>query len=144
MEENQHVTTGEKKLILIETKKKEIFRGLYIFLLITFVVLFLRIMLRIFGANPQSFFAGFIYVLSTLFLLPFFNIFPQFQDIPIEGQHTFDSPALTAIFCYTIVVFLIIGVIHIGSKILKTERQVDEVVRKDHPVDTKIVNELVK
>jgi len=144
MEESIPINSAQKKLIIIETKKKEIFRGLYIFFLVSSVFLFLRIILRLFGANPQSIFAGLVYGISTLFLIPFYNIIPQFQDMPIEGQGMFDASALLAIFCYGIIVLLAIGVIHIGSKILKTEKQVDEIVKTDQPMDIKIVNDAVK
>src|SRR5258708_40228882 len=87
--------TAEKDLIVIEATKKEILRGLLIFWLVSSVFLFLRIFLRALGADPHSPFAMFIYFISGIFLLPFWGIFPQFQDTILSGQHKFDSPAFT-------------------------------------------------
>jgi hypothetical protein len=144
MDEHVTIAPAEKKLILFEAREKEIFRILYIVLILAFAFLFLRIVLRAFGANPQSVFAGIVYIISTLFLLPFLNMFPQFHDTPIIGQPAFDAAAMFAIFCYAVAILVIMGITHIVIRILKTEKQVNEVVKKDHPVDTKIVSEVIK
>ena len=46
-----------------------------------------------------------------------------------------DAPAATAIFCYTILSFLITVVVFIVARMIKTGKQVDETVGKDNPVD---------
>jgi hypothetical protein len=144
MNEDINIDPVAKKLIVLEARKKEIFRGLIIFLLFSTGTLFLRIILRAVGANPQSLFAGLVYVISTIFLLPFLNIFPQFQDMPIAGKPAFDASAAVAIFCYIVLVLVIMAVTYIAIRILNIEKQVDAVVKKDHPVDTRIVNEVIK
>jgi hypothetical protein len=144
MNEDINIDPVAKKLIVLEARKKEIFRGLIIFLLFSTGTLFLRIILRAVGANPQSLFAGLVYVISTIFLLPFLNIFPQFQDMPIAGKPAFDASAAVAIFCYIVLVLAIMAVTYIAIRILNIEKQVDAVVKKDHPVDTRIVNEVIK
>ncbi len=136
--------TGTKDLLVMEATKKEIIRGLSIFLLTTFVLLFLRFILRLLGASAASLFAGFIYLISDLLLLPFFGIFPQFHTEILPGQMAFDAEALVAIFCYLVLYILAIAIVWLGSKMLKTGKQVEETVQKDNPVNPAEVEKVVK
>src|SRR5437762_1831664 len=113
MQEETYISGVQKKLIIIEAARKEIIRGLWIFLLVSFVFLSLRIILRAFGASPMSLFAGFIYLVSSIFLLPFFGIFSQSNVAIIPGDAMFDGTAVFAIFSYLVLVLLIVAVIQI-------------------------------
>jgi hypothetical protein len=143
-EKTQKFDTAEKSLVVIEATKKEILRGILVFWLVSTIFLFLRIFLEAMGADPQSFFAAFIYLISGIFLLPFFGIFPQAHDTIQPGHPTLDSPAFTAIFCYTILVILAVLVVVIVTKMLKTGKQVNETVEKNHPVDPTQSEAIVK
>ena len=133
-----------KELFAWEVWKKEIIRGLLIFWLVSTVFLFLRIVLRGLGSNPDSLFAGFIYLVSGFFLLPFYGIFPQLRDEIIGGRPSFDPAAFTAIFCYTILVLLAMAVVAIGVNMFKTRKQMDETVEKDNPIDPSSVDNIVR
>ena len=143
MDESTYIDKAKKKLLIIEVWRKEVIRGLSILLLVSLVFLFLRILLRLFGADPQNAFAAFIYVVSGIFLLPFFGIFPKSHDQIIAGQMTVDTSALLAFFCYIILILLAMGVMHIASKIVKTQNQADETVEKSHPIDTQVVDQSI-
>lgn len=132
----------QKKLFVIEARRNEIIRGLIIFLIISTTFLFIRIVLRMMGANPTSLFAGIIYLISTILLLPFINIFPQFHDIPIKAEPTFDASAFIAIFSYLFLVLLAIGIIYLIFRIVKTEKTVKEVLKKNQPVNKEILHDL--
>jgi len=69
------------------------------------VLLLLRFVLRLFGANPENYFASFIYTLSEPFVAPFSTLFisPTFNG----GANIFDVNLLIAIFVYALLVFLV-------------------------------------
>lgn len=134
---------AEKNLLVIEATKREILRGLAIFLLVAETFLFLRVILALVGANPSSLFAGFVYIISGIILIPFFGIFPQFQDTMTSGQIKFDAGAVIAMFCYLLIILLIMGVVAIISNMRKTKRQVNETVKKDTVINTTRVDEAV-
>lgn len=67
------------------------------------VLLLLRILLRLFGANPDNQFAAFIYNLSKPFVVPFNNLF----GTPELGRQVFDINAIVAIAAYAILAWLI-------------------------------------
>jgi hypothetical protein len=144
MDESTYIDPVKKNLLTIESIKKEILRGLSILLLVSLVFLFLRIMLRLFGANPETAFAGFIFLISGIFLLPFFGIFPRMSDRIVAGQMTIDASALVAFFCYLILILLAMSVTQIVANILKTEKQKDATVKKSHPIDTSIVDQSIE
>lgn len=67
------------------------------------VLLLLRVLLRLFGANPSNQFAQVIYGLSQPFVAPFANLFGN----PAFGRsHEFDINALVAIVAYAILTWL--------------------------------------
>jgi len=97
------INIGEKKVIKVDAAKKEIIRILFIILLLAVVFIFLRLVLKLFGANPETVFVGFIYLVSGFFMLPFFGIFPQYNDV-LPGRATVDVVAIIALFCYLILI----------------------------------------
>jgi hypothetical protein len=134
----------EKRVIILEARKKALVRIIFIFWLISTVFLFLRIFLKALGSDPQSLFAAFIYFVSDIFLFPFFGIFPHFRDTSQAGQPVFDASAITAIFCYSILVGLAISVISIVMRILKTGKQVNETIEENKLIDPTRSERVVK
>lgn len=74
------------------------------------VLLGLRFIFFILGAN-QTGIVQFIYALSSIFVLPFRNIFPS----PRTGEFYFDTAALLGIAMYYLLIFLIIKLIALFS-----------------------------
>lgn len=67
------------------------------------VLLFIRFILRLTGANPVNTFAAFIYGLSNIFIAPFATLF---NDPIIEQTRAFDVNALVAIAVYALLAWL--------------------------------------
>ncbi len=143
MNQTIRIKSAQKQLIVIETIRKEVLRALLIFLLVSITFLFLRTVLKLMGANSESVFVGFVYLVSGIFLLPFYGIFPQFED-PVPGQSGVDMPAFVAIFCYLILIPLAMGVVQIGAKIFKTGEQTNKTVEERQTVDTKVVDKALE
>lgn len=133
--ENEHIITpAEKKFFILEGNKKKIIRFLWIFWLLSTGFLFLRIFLETMGADPHSLFVMIIYLISGIFLLPFYGLFPYAASTIQPGKPTFDATALTCIFCYTVIILIASIIIHLVTGIKKIEEQVDETVEKNNPV----------
>jgi hypothetical protein len=135
---------AEKDFVVIEAVKKEIIRGMFAFWLVSTVFLFLRMFLKALGADPQSFFVALIYFISGVILLPFFGMFPNARDGIEPGRPTFDGSALTAIFCYTLLIMLCVAVTLIVARMVKTSKQVKETVEKDNLIDPTTSEQVVK
>ncbi|MBA3724319.1 MAG: YggT family protein [Candidatus Levybacteria bacterium] len=131
----------QKEVVRMEVVRKQIIRGIFIFLIVSNVFLFLRFFLRLFGADPENFFAGLIFMISTLFLLPFFGIFPNSHDGIIAGEMAVDSSAMVAGFCYNILGVLAMIVVQIGTAMLRTNKQADASVEKGKPINTQTVDQ---
>lgn len=136
------IDSAQKKILVIESWRKEIIRWLFVFLLVSSTFLFLRFFLKLIGANPESVFAAFVYLISGIFMLPFFGIIPSEQP-PVSGQMDFDGTALLAIFCYLILVLMGVAVVHLSAKIFKIGKQKEGSVRKEEIVDTSVIDENV-
>lgn len=134
----------EKDLVVIEAVKKEVIRGLGIFLLLAVTFLFLRIVFALLGSNPNSLFAGFVYLVSGIFLLPFWGIFPQLRTNPVAQEIIFDSAAFIALFSYLLVIPLTMAIVAIVASMFKTNKQVHETVEKDTLIDPSDVDTAVK
>ncbi|MEO0458205.1 MAG: YggT family protein [Cyanobacteria bacterium P01_A01_bin.114] len=68
------------------------------------ILLLLRFILRLTGANPENLFAKFIYGLSNIFVAPFATLF---QTPVLDPSHTFDVSALIAIAVYVLLTWLV-------------------------------------
>jgi hypothetical protein len=143
MEESIRITSAQKSLLIIEAMRKEILRGLSILLMVAIVFLFLRLLLKLFGANPETFIVGFIYFISNIFLLPYFGIFPHADDL-LPGRSAIDTTALFAIFCYLILIPLAMAVVQLGAMIMKTGKQVNETVDQKKTVDATLVEDSIE
>jgi glucan phosphoethanolaminetransferase (alkaline phosphatase superfamily) len=128
-------TRSQKDIVVMEVLRKQLLRGLFIFMIVSNVFLFLRIFLRLLGADPANPFAAFIFALSGLFMLPFFGIFPQFRDQIAPGQMTVDISAFAAGFCYNVLIISAMIVVQVIFSIMRTKRQEKESVEKDKPIN---------
>ncbi len=63
------------------------------------VLLAIRLVLFLFGANQGSGFVGFMYAISGVFATPFSGIFPA----PSYGQFFFDTASLVAMVVYMLI-----------------------------------------
>lgn len=72
-------------------------------------LLLLRVLLRLFAANPASAFVDWIYDTSDFLLAPFRGIFPVEE---ISPGHVLDLPALFAIVMYALVGFLLMALVN--------------------------------
>lgn len=145
MAENiEQIGPAEKDLLIAEKKKKTKIRWLIIFLLVAVVFLFLRVFLQLIGSNPNSLFTMFVYFVSDIFMIPFFGMFHQIHPAIRPGHTiTVDSAAFVAIFSYIILTTLAIAVIYIRTNMKKTNKEVDETIKKSKPVDKSIVSTTV-
>lgn len=73
------------------------------------VLLVLRVVLRLLGANPDNQFAGFIYALSGPFITPFETLFTT----PTFGNSAFEFNALIAIAIYGLLTWLVIRLLEL-------------------------------
>lgn len=79
--------------------KKTLFKSYQIIWYLVYlieVLIFLRIIFRLLGANPASDFVSTIYLFSQIFVLPFLNIFPS----PNTSGFVLDAPAIIAAIIY--------------------------------------------
>ena len=135
LKQDEHIDSAQKGILVVDVLKKQLIRGLFIYLLIAIVFIFLRMVLRLFGADPQNLFASFIFVVSGFFLLPFFGIFPRFREDIIAGEPTVDVSAFIALFCLNILIVLLMSVIYITARMVKTRKQARETVETSKPLD---------
>ena len=135
MSKDIHIDAAQKEILVIDVLKRQIIRALIIYLLVSNIFIFLRMVLRLFGADPQNLFAGFIFLVSGFFLLPFYGIFPQFRDEIIAGKTTVDISAFISLFCSNVFVLLTMSVIYVVARMVKTRKQTAETVEKSKSVD---------
>ena len=129
------IDSAEKDLVMLEANKRVILRVIFIVWLVSTVFLFLRILFEGIGASPFSGFSAFIYIISGIFLLPFVGMFPSSHNNPQPGTPVLDASAFVAMFSYTLLAILAAVITYFVIRMRKTSKQVDETVKKDHPVD---------
>lgn len=83
------------------------------------VLLALRFLFYLFGANPESPFLRFIYGLSGIFVFPFKGIFPTFA----EGVAVFEWSVLVAMAIYALIAW---GIVRL-FKILAARKPEEEI-----------------
>lgn len=72
------------------------------------ILLFLRLILKLLSANPETPFVALVYVLSIPFLSPFAAAFPTPS---IAGGYTLEFSTIFAMFVYSFVGYVIIEII---------------------------------
>lgn len=90
------------------------------------VVLALRFVLRLIGANPNAGFVEFIYAIAGPFVAPFNNIV---RNARIEGS-VFDWNTLIAMAVYWIAAWAIVRLFFMGRPV--TEAEADYEIRRDN------------
>ena len=104
--------------------KKIIDRTLYLLLLIAVFFLSFRIILELLNANPQTFFTAFIYLISTIILIPFQNIFPPV--VPPATGSFLDTSAFFSLIAYIVTILSLIGGVHIVHGIITKAKSIRE------------------
>ncbi len=70
------------------------------FLTVLEAILFIRFVLKMFGADPGNYFANFIFTLTQVLLVPFYNIIPQ---VSLHANQAFEFSTLFAMLIYFLV-----------------------------------------
>ena len=99
---------------------KSLFKGSQlVWLIITIIegLLFLRLFLKLVGANPQADFTRLVYSLSAVFTSPFQTVFP---NTVVQGN-TFEWTTLLAMVVYYLIGLVIIHLFVIGKPVTTTE-----------------------
>lgn len=129
--------TGEKPVIKVESpqvdyeKQKNIIRNKlviwYVFLVVE-ALLSLRFLLKLFGANPSSFFSILIMVFTTPLTFIFSGLFPTF--VSQVGNAVLEWTTLFAMLVYGLVSFLVAWFYRIQKPIdpKEAEEKVEELV----------------
>jgi YggT family protein len=121
----QYAEESEEVTSMVYTIRNIIVTFLNILLGVGAFFLGLRIVLRLFSANPATPFVSWIYNVSERFMSPFHGIFP---DIPIAGGVVFDVVALLTLLAYTLITYLVIGLIDAAF----TSRWGSDVIEERH------------
>lgn len=109
---NREISEGAKINILFQNLVST-------FLGVVESLLFLRFVLRLFGANAASWFVDFIYSISAFFKKPFNNIF---ENIKLQENMILEVDTIIAMIVYSLLGWLIISVFIIPlSKRIKEE-----------------------
>lgn len=96
----------ERRLVAAANQNAALSRVIHIIYFLTgalALLLLLRVLLLLFGANPSNEFAQFIYNLSQPFVAPFDNLF----GTPELGKQVLDINSLVAIVAYAILAWLL-------------------------------------
>jgi hypothetical protein len=113
---------------------KPLFRGTQIvwyILSLLEVLLTLRFVLKLMGANPQAGFTSFIYGLTWIFTAPFLAVFPISQ---VQGT-IFEWTTLLAMLVYWMIAIAIIRLFLI-SKTVSTSEAADKLKEEETKQDT--------
>lgn len=73
------------------------------------ILLGLRIILRVFGANSSAPFVSWLYSVSEALIFPFRGIF---NDINLQGNSVLDLSAIVAAIAYMLLISIIISIIN--------------------------------
>ncbi len=103
-EEERRIAEVRRRLALSKTNQV-----IYYLMGALGVLLILRVLLRLLGANPDNQFAGFIYALSSPFVTPFETLFTT----PTFGNSAFEFNALIAIAVYGLLTWLVIRLLEL-------------------------------
>ncbi len=103
-EEERRIAEVRRRLALSKTNQV-----IYYLMGALGVLLVLRVLLRLLGANPDNQFAGFIYALSSPFVTPFETLF----STPAFGASAFEFNALIAIAVYGLLTWLVIRLLEL-------------------------------
>lgn len=80
----------------------------------------LRVVLKLFGANPATPIVSWVYAASESLLVPFRGIFPATEIIP---GSMFDIPAFIALLAYGSIFYLVVAVMNMLSNSVPTDER---------------------
>jgi hypothetical protein len=98
-------------------------RIIYFILGILEMLLAFRFVFKLLGANPASPFVDFIYATSSIFIAPFYNIFPKTTVRTNEIVSVFEPETLIALIMYAL---LAEGAVRLLVLIVKPSPKVEE------------------
>ena len=78
------------------------YKMIYFFLGVIESFLLIRFLLKLFGANPQSWFTSFIYWVSSVFMLPFYGVFRNTAPAGPGIARVFEPSTLVAALVYVL------------------------------------------
>ncbi len=118
IEQRERVVTGQggiehRERIVQDTAAEQMLNRLrvsqliWLFFGIVEILIGLRVLLKLIGANPANGFASFIYNAAALFLSPFFGLIGS----PSAGSVVLEVPSLIAMLVYALLGWLIVRVI---------------------------------
>jgi len=76
------------------------------------IILALRLVFRLLGANPNSGIVNFLYTISAPFVAPFVGIFHQ----PVSGTSVLEWSTVIAMIIYALVAYLIVQLVRISTQ----------------------------
>lgn len=110
-EEERRLEEEERRMAMAQRTHtlEKIINGVYFLVIALEVLLGIRWVLLLSGANPENQFARFIYTLSAPFVAPFSNLFtsPSFG----AGRSVFDINLIVAIAVYALLAILVVRLI---------------------------------
>lgn len=90
----------------------------------------LRIVLRLFAANPETPFVSWVYGVSNTLIDPFRGIFP---NAAIGTEAVFDVPAFIALIVYAMIIYLAIALVDAAMRaVIRTDHEQVETERHAH------------
>lgn len=88
---------------------------IYFFFGVIDILLLFRLIFKLAGANPGSYFVNFIYSLTQIFILPFQGIFHRATTPGVETVGIFEPATLVAIIVYAVLAWGITQLVAILS-----------------------------
>ncbi|CAN5356185.1 YggT family protein [soil metagenome] len=105
-----------KKTVIVSDAKPNTWENLIYYVLgAVEILLFFRLIFKLTGANPVSWFVNLIYTLSQIFVLPFIGIFHTAVSQGVETASVLEPATVVAMIVYAILVWGIIWLIDILS-----------------------------
>ena len=114
MPEQVQQTTRVRRLIDtdITTRRNKTTSIIYYVLNVIEIILALRLVFRLLGANPASPIVNFLYTISAPLVAPFVGIFRQ----PVTGTSVLEVSTIIAMVIYALLVYLIIKLFRISTR----------------------------
>lgn len=103
------------QVIKLATNSQTIVYLVYFIFGILEILMVSRLLLKLTGANSSSAFAGLVYGLTGVFIIPFQNIFRTGVTRVAETTSVFEPSTLVAILVYSVLAWGIVKLVHILS-----------------------------
>ena len=103
---DESARTREEEALTIKFVIGKLIDYTLLLLLVLELIFLTRLLLKLIGANPNNFFAGFLYGLSNLFLFPFSGIAPSLMIHPLNQP--LEVSTLVGMFVYFLIFFVLV------------------------------------